>query len=55
MITIVAMLLGAVWGGTLAKRRKGNRADIAQYAVVFAIAFGLLGFILTLVLEKTVL
>ncbi len=54
MITIVAMLLGAVWGGFIARRRKGNRADIAQYAAGFGIAFALAGFILTLLLEKLV-
>ncbi|HBM58187.1 apolipoprotein acyltransferase [Salipiger marinus] len=52
MIVIAAALLGAVIGGLTARRRKGNRADIAQFAAVYAIAFGLGGVILTLILEK---
>ncbi|WP_323768849.1 apolipoprotein acyltransferase [Antarctobacter sp.] len=53
MIVILGALLGAVIGGTTAKRRKGNFADIAQYAVVYAIAFGLLGFFVTIAIEKS--
>lgn len=52
MIVILGALLGAIIGGTTAKRRKGNVADIAQYATGYAIAFGLLGFILTIIVEK---
>lgn len=52
MIVIFGALLGAIIGGTTAKRRKGNWADIAQYAVVYAIAFGLLGFLVTIGIEK---
>ena len=55
MIILAALILGAIWGGTLAARRKGNRADIAQYAFGFAMAFGLAGFVVTLILEKALL
>ncbi|ASP21887.1 apolipoprotein acyltransferase [Antarctobacter heliothermus] len=53
MIVILGALLGAIIGGTTAKRRKGNWADIAQYAAGFAIAFGLLGFLVTIAIEKS--
>lgn len=52
MIVIAGALGGAVIGGLTAKRRKGNAADIAQYAAGFAIAFGLGGLILTLLIDR---
>ena len=52
MIVIAGLVLGALWGGTLAKRRNGNRADMAQYAFGFAMAFGLLAFVATVIVEK---
>ena len=53
MIVILAALVGAITGGLTAVRRKGNKLDIAQYAAGFAIAFALVGVILTIILEKT--
>ena len=55
MIVIVLGLIGAIIGGMTAKKRKGAVADIAQYASGYGIAFALLGLILTLILDKTVL
>ncbi len=52
MIVLVAALLGGLWGGISAKRRKGNRLDIAQYAAVYAIIGALLGLIGTIAIEK---
>ena len=54
MIVIAGLIIGAIWGGLLAKRGKGKAFDIAQYAVVYAIAFGLLGMVLTVILERAV-
>lgn len=34
-------LLGAIWGAFTAWRRKGNLADILQYAAGFGFAFGI--------------
>lgn len=53
MIIIGAMLLGAVIGGVTAKRRGGNRLDIAQYAVGYAIAFTLVGLLATILVDRT--
>ena len=55
MIVIVSALLGAVLGGRTAKKRNGKRADIAQYAAGYGIAFALLGLILTIVIDKATL
>lgn len=50
MILFFSSLFGAVLGGFTAKRRGGNRLDIAQYAAGFAIAFAILGLFATLAL-----
>lgn len=55
MIVIAAALLGALFGGFKAKRRKGNAADIAQYSAVYFILFAIIGLIITIVIEKIVL
>ncbi|MEN8891885.1 hypothetical protein [Planktotalea arctica] len=52
MIFTIAGLLGAVLGAFRAKKRGGNWADIAQFAVGHAIAFALIGFILTLIVHR---
>ena len=52
MIVIVSFLLGALWGGFLARRRNGNRLDIAQYAVAFGLAFAILGLFATVIFER---
>jgi hypothetical protein len=55
MFVIGGLILGALFGGWTAKRRGGRPADIAQYAAVYMIAFGLLGLFLTLVLDRLLL
>ncbi|MFZ5963813.1 apolipoprotein acyltransferase [Thalassococcus sp. BH17M4-6] len=55
MIVLIAALVGAVLGATTAKRRKGNAADMAQYAAGFGIFFALLGVVATIVIDKAVL
>jgi hypothetical protein len=45
MIGIGVTLLGAIIGGVTAARRKGNRKDIAQYTVVYALIFTLVYFV----------
>lgn len=48
MIVIAGLVLGALTGALLAKKRGGKGLDMAQYAAGFAIAFGLVGLFLTL-------
>ncbi|WP_299674889.1 apolipoprotein acyltransferase [uncultured Roseobacter sp.] len=52
MIVIAAALLGALIGGMTAVRRKGNKKDIAQYAAGYAMAFTIVGMILTVVIHR---
>ena len=52
MFVIAGLVLGAIGGGLSARRRGGKPADIAQYAAVYAILFGLLGLFLTLFLDR---
>jgi len=52
MIVISGLIFGAAIGALTAKRRKGNRADMAQYAVGYMIAFGLLGLIATVLIDR---
>lgn len=52
MIVIAALFIGASFGAVIARRRKGNRLDMLQYAAVNAIIFGILGMFLTLIIEK---
>ncbi len=52
MIILAGVIGGGLWGALLARRRKGNKADMAQYAAGFAIAFGLLGLFLSMILER---
>jgi len=52
MIVLAALILGIGLGVLAARKRKGNRLDIAQYAAGYGIAFALLGVFLTLGLER---
>ncbi|MFA5581998.1 MAG: apolipoprotein acyltransferase [Paracoccaceae bacterium] len=52
MIVIILAIIGAIAGVIVARRNNGNRLDKLQYGTVFAIAFGLLGLILTVAIER---
>ena len=52
MIILAGAIFGAIWGAHLARKRKGSAADIVQYAIGFAIAFGILGLFLTLLIDR---
>ncbi|MFC3615044.1 hypothetical protein ACFORG_14845 [Lutimaribacter marinistellae] len=55
MIILGLAVLGAALGAMTAKRRKGSGADVAQYAAGYGIAFALLGLVITLVLDRTLI
>jgi len=54
MIVIASTLFGVLLGWLTARRRGGNRLDIAQYAAVFAMVFGMLGLIVTIILARVI-
>ncbi len=54
MIVIGMALLGAIIGGLTARKRKGNRKDIAQYAVGYGMAFLILGLFVTILIDRLV-
>lgn len=55
MFVIIGALLGAVLGGTIAKKRGGKRLDILQYAGVYAMIFAMLGIFITLIIHRMAL
>ena len=52
MIVIAAAIIGALIGGFTARKRGGNRLDIAQYAAGYALAFIIVGMIATLLIDR---
>ena len=52
MLVIGGLVLGALGGGLRARFRGGKPADIAQYAAVYGILFGLIGLFLTIYLDR---
>lgn len=52
MIILIAALAGAALGAFKARRRKGRFADIAQYAVVYALLFALAALFVTLLIDR---
>lgn len=52
MIILIAALTGAALGALQARRRKGRAADIAQYAVVYAMIFAVGALFVTLLIDR---
>jgi hypothetical protein len=52
MIVLVAALIGAIFGAVTAKRRSGNKLDIAQYAAGYEMAFIVVALIATVVIDR---
>ncbi len=52
MIWTAALLLGAVCGAVTALRRGGRKLDALQYAAAFAVAFGLVGLVISVFLDR---
>ena len=53
MIVIAAALVGALIGGFTARKRGGNRLDMAQYAAGYALAFVVVGMIATVLIDRS--
>jgi hypothetical protein len=52
MIVLAGLVLGGTWGALSARKRGGNRFDMAQYAAAYGIIFGLVGLFATIGLER---
>jgi len=52
VIILAASIVGAILGALLARKRRGNRLDMIQYAAGFAIAFALLGLFASIFLAR---
>ncbi len=52
MIVLVLGIVGALIGGFTARKRRGNRKDIAQYAAGYAMAFMIVGIVLTVLIDR---
>ena len=49
---LAGLLIGAVLGMLLARRRKGNRLDMAQWGAVYSLIFGLIGLFVLVFVER---
>lgn len=54
MIILAALLAGAALGWRRATRAKGNRADRIQWALAHALAFGALGLMVTVIIDRLI-
>ncbi len=52
MIWTAAIVIGAAFGAYSAKRRGGRKLDLLQYGAVYAIAFGLIGLAIGVLLDR---
>lgn len=52
MIIAAALVLGALLGDYRARKAGGRRADRIQYAAAHALAFALLGLVLSIALDR---
>jgi hypothetical protein len=52
MIVIGAAILGILIGGMTARKRGGNRKDIAQYAAGYGMAFLIVGMFATVIIDR---
>ena len=52
MLPILIGLLGAIIGAVIAKRRKGKRLDVAQYAGAYLIAFAVVGLFINIIILR---
>ncbi len=54
MVILAALVFGALMGRGVAKRRGGRGVDMAQYAAGYAIAWGIVGVFVTILIDRLV-
>ncbi|UWQ15728.1 hypothetical protein K3556_07615 [Aliiroseovarius sp. M344] len=52
MVVIAALIFGALVGVLRARKRGGNRLDIAQYATVHALGFALIALFFSIIISR---
>ena len=52
---LLSGLFGAILGAAIARKRRGKGLDMAQYAACYGILFALIGLILTIIVDRTVI
>jgi hypothetical protein len=52
MIVLGGLLVGAIFGAGLARKRGGKALDQLQYGAGFGIAFALIGLFITIIVER---
>ncbi|NQZ72466.1 MAG: hypothetical protein HRT60_05300 [Dinoroseobacter sp.] len=52
MLALIGLVGGAGWGAWLAKKRGGNRYDMAQYAAGFGIMWCVIGLVASIYLAR---
>ncbi|MEM7732553.1 MAG: hypothetical protein AAF280_07185 [Pseudomonadota bacterium] len=52
MFVLIGAIIGAGIGALNARRRNGNRADIAQYAFVYGMGCAVLGLFVTIIIHR---
>ena len=52
---LLSGLFGAILGAAIARRRRGKGLDMAQYAAGYGILFALMGLIITIIIDRTVI
>ncbi|UWQ34287.1 hypothetical protein K3555_07275 [Leisingera sp. M527] len=52
MIVIAGLVLGALIGAMKARKRGGNTLDMLQYGAVYAIVFGMIGLLATILTHR---
>ncbi|MEQ8898904.1 MAG: hypothetical protein RID23_17630 [Roseovarius sp.] len=52
LLALIGLVIGALLGALVARRRKGSKTDMLQYAAVFAILFALAGLFITIFIVR---
>lgn len=55
MLVLIGAVIGGIIGGVTAKRRGGRPLDVLQYVGIYALAFALASFLLTLLVHRMAL
>ncbi|MGV8951506.1 MAG: hypothetical protein ACOH2M_10420 [Cypionkella sp.] len=54
MIVIAGIIIGAILGSVLARKRGGRRLDMLQYGAVYALIFAIIGMFITIVIDRMI-